>query len=271
MAVDPEVFADAADLGARAADVIADGIVAARSAGRPYLLGCPGGRSGLSTYRALAATVARRRIDLGHLVVVMMDDYVVTGPDGRPVHEDVRALHSCIRFGVEQIVEPLNAAAGPGRGVPGDHLWVPAVASPAAYDGAIADAGGIDVFLLASGAGDGHVAFNTPGAAADSRTRLVDLPDSTRRDNLTTFPSFGGDLAAVPRRGVTVGIATIVTHSAAVIMLAHGADKGTAARRLTSADAYDPRWPATVVAACAHPRLFLDRAALDAAALTAAP
>lgn len=269
MSTGPDVFADPRALGERAAELLLDGIGAAGRAGRPFLLGCPGGRSAMPVYTALADAAAARRADLSHLVVVMMDDYVVLRPDGSPRREDATAAHSCVRFGREQIVGRLNQAVGPGRGVSADRLWVPDPADPDAYEAAISRAGGIDVFLLASGSGDGHVAFNTPGAAADSTTRLVELPDSTRRDNLATFPSFGGDLSAVPRLGVTVGIDTIVRQSAAVIMIAHGAEKATAARRLLSADGYEPDWPATVVTACREPRLFLDQAAIDAAYATA--
>ena len=265
MSIEPEVFATPDDLGGRAARMIADGLVAAREAGRPYVLGCPGGRSASPTYAALAGLVRAERLDLDHLVVVMMDDYVVAGPDGTLVHEVAQAPHSCIRFGREQIVRPLDEAAGPGRGVRPEHLWFPDPADPGAYDGRIGDLGGIDLFLLASGTSDGHVAFNPAGAERTSRTRVVELPDSTRRDNLATFPSFGGDLSRVPRHGVTVGIDTIIASSASVAMLLHGREKGRAAARLLAADAYEPDWPATVVAECASPHLFLDAAALAAA------
>jgi len=265
MTVEPDVFPNPQRLGRDAAEQVADGIEQARTAGRTFLLGCPGGRSAESTYQALADLVAQRRLDLGHVVIVMMDDYLVPGPDGRLQHEDVDAAHSCIRFGLDRIVRPLSAAAGAGRGVTDDHLWVPDPDQPEAYDLRITDAGGIDLFLLASGAGDGHVAFNAPGSAEDSRTRVVPLPDTTRRDNLATFPTFGGLLERVPRHGVTVGIDTIISQSRSVLMLAHGAGKGLAARHLLAAGGYDPDWPATVFAACQAPRLLLDQAAFSAA------
>lgn len=164
MTVEPDLFADADALGAAAARTVADGLVSARQAGREYLLGCPGGRSAASTYRALAGLVRAEGVPVDHLVVVMMDDYLVPGPDGSLVHEDDEALHSCVRFGREDVVRPLDEAAGPGRGVRPEHLWVPDPADPAAYDDRLRDAGGIDLFLLASGASDGHVAFNAAGS-----------------------------------------------------------------------------------------------------------
>ncbi|MDH2443212.1 hypothetical protein QDR37_04545 [Amnibacterium sp. CER49] len=263
MHVPPAVFEDAGSLGRAAAGLVADRIAAAGD--RPFLLGGPAGRSAMSTYRALAREVAERRLDLSRLIIVMMDDYVVRTDAGELVREAPTAQHSCERFVREQIVGPLNAAAGERR-IPEQNLWMPDVSEPEQYDRRIEAAGGVDVFILASGASDGHVAFNPRGSDAASRTRILELPDSTRRDNLATFPSFGGDLANVPTHGLTVGIGTIVAVSKSVLMLVHGSDKGLAAARLSAADAYDPDWPATAFAVCRDPHLLLDQAAADAAA-----
>jgi glucosamine-6-phosphate deaminase len=260
--VEPQVFADADALGRSLARTIADGIAATPVGGR-YLLGCPGGRSPRSTYRALADEVAHRRLDLTPLVVVMMDEYVdVDESTGRARGVDPRAPHSCARFGRDEIVAPLNAAAGPGRGVTPDRLWLPDPAQPQRYDRQLSDRGGMDLFVLATGSGDGHVGFNPPGTDASTHTRVVPLAESTRRDNLRTFPSFGDDLARVPRFGVTVGIDTIRRSAKSAVLIAHGAEKVDAVRRLSAASAYDPQWPATVLADCAAPRLFVDEAAV---------
>lgn len=273
--VSPQVFAAPDHLGEAAAALILDRL-AARGPGRPFLLGCPGGRSARSTYRQLALQAASDRTDLSGLVVVMMDEYLVPGRSGRLEAVGADQPHSCRRFGAEEIVGQLNRAlrearVGQERMVPAENLWLPDVADAAAYDQRIADAGGIDLFLLASGAGDGHVAFNSPGTDRETRTRVVPLPESTRRDNLATFPSFGADLRAVPEHGLTVGIATIRELSAEVVMVLHGPDKQLAARRLMAADHYQPDWPATVLAECRSPRLFVDVAAHPTGALASAP
>lgn len=263
MRVRPEVFADPVQLGRAAAEVVADRI--ARSPGR-FLLGCPGGRSPHSTYQALATVAAERELDLSEVTIVMMDDYLTETADGLR-REDPRALHSCERFAREEIVRPINEALPPEHRLTEDAIWLPEPSDPAAYDAKIAAAGGVDLFILASGASDGHIAFNPPGAARDSRTRVVELLDSTRRDNLATFPSFGGDLDNVPRHGVTVGIETIAANSKSVLLLVHGADKGRAAKRLLSAERYEAEWPATILTECREPSFFLDRAAERAAQL----
>ena len=264
MRIAPEVFESVDEIGRSVATTIADGIAAAGKAGRRYLLGCPTGRSPEPVYRALADEVRARRLDLSHVVVVLMDDYLERGPDGtpHPVAEDLP--HSCVGWARRRIVGPL-ALAAKEAGVSGDvTTWAADPADPAAYDARIRDAGGIDLFLLASGASDGHIAFNPPGSPRDSVTRVVELGEATRRDNLATFPEFP-NLQAVPTLGVSVGISTIADLSTSVVMLVHGSDKVEAYHRLATALDYEPDWPATILTECRRPRLVAD---LTAAAPT---
>jgi glucosamine-6-phosphate deaminase len=259
--VEPTVFDGAGEIGCALAALIADELSATGPRG-PFLLGCPSGRSPWSTYRSLAREVAARQLDLSGLVIVMMDEYVERDEGtGAMRRVDPGAPHSCLRFGQAEIVDRLNAAAGPGRGIGPGRYWVPDPASPERYDQLIADHGGIDLFILASGASDGHVAFNPPGTGRDTRTRIVRLAEQTRQDNLHTFPSFSGDLNRVPRYGVTVGVRTIREYSKRVVMVAHGDHKARAVRRMAESDRYLPEWPATVLAECARPALFVDAAA----------
>jgi glucosamine-6-phosphate deaminase len=261
MLVEPTVFDGPEAVGRALAALVADRIEAA-GAGRTFLLGCPSGRSPWTTYVALAREVADRRLDLTGLVIVMMDEYVERDDGtGEMRLIDSTAAHSCLRFGQKEIVDRLNAAAGPGRGITQDRYWVPDPAAPGDYDRRIADHGGVDLFILASGAGDGHVAFNPPGTGPDTATRVIRLADQTRRDNLHTFPSFGKDIDRVPRYGVTVGVGTIREQSKQVVMVAHGEPKARAVRRVALADSYEAEWPATILADCQRPLLFIDEAA----------
>jgi len=262
MRVQPTVFDGPEVLGHALATLIAERLAEAAEAGRPFLLGCPSGRSPQSTYTALAREVTARDADLSGLVIVMMDEYVERDQHTGAMHRiDPSAPHSCVRFGQVEIVDQLNAAAGPGRGISPDRYWVPDPAAPQEYDAMIADHGGIDLFIVASGAGDGHVAFNPPGSGRDTGTRVVRLAEQTRQDNLNTFPSFGREIERVPHYGVTVGVATIREQSKQVVMVAHGEAKARAVRRVAEADSYRPEWPATVLTECARPLLFVDEAA----------
>ena len=207
-------FDDAAALGRALAREIVDA--------RPSLLGCPAGRSLLSTYRALAGS----SLDA---TIVMMDEYVPVPPPG--------AHHSCRGFALREIAAPL--------GLPAERVWLPDPDDPAAYDERIAAAGGVDLFLLASGASDGHVAMLAPGSPRDGRTSLVDLAETTRRDNLRTFPEFAS-LDEVPHRGVSVGLG-VIGEARALRLVLHGEDKRRAVDRLLALDAFDPAWPASIV------------------------
>jgi glucosamine-6-phosphate deaminase len=259
MKVPVTVFSDAVSLGEALAAEIADGIVTANDAGCRYVLGCPGGRSPRSTYQALTDLVSRRHLDLSQVVIAMMDDYVVpAGPSFQAVPDH---LHfSCRRFAADEIVSPLNAAAGAGRGIAAESVWFPDPTKPADYDYRLSEAGGVDLFIVASGASDGHVAFNPPGTTRDARSRVVSLAESTRRDNLATFPAFGS-LAEVPGHGVTVGVATIAELSARVVLLAEGEAKAPAIARVRDLSDYEPSWPASIITLCRNPSIYADLAA----------
>jgi glucosamine-6-phosphate deaminase len=259
MAARVEIHDDPEALGrSLAADVLAalqaDGLDR-----RPVLLGCPGGRSLRPTYRAIGAQAARQELDLSRLVILMMDEYLVT-KEGRLTACDPAAHYSCRRFGLEQIRDAFNAGLAPASRLPPENVWLPDAAHPEEYDRRIADAGGVALFLLASGASDGHVAFNPPGSPRNSRTRIVPLAESTRMDNLRTFPQFKS-LEEVPTHGVSSGIATIADLSRRAILVLTGADKRMAAERVTATRSYDPEWPSTVIHECREARIVLDRAA----------
>lgn len=123
-----------------------------------------------------------------------------------------------------------------------------------AYEDAIVAAGGLDLQLLGIGR-NGHIAFNEPGAAFDSRTRVVELAPATRDAARASFDAPD----RVPSRGLTMGIGTILA-ARRLLLLATGPDKADAV-----ADALRPP-PSTDRPASAlqlHPdaRIVADQAA----------
>mgnify|MGYP005857499077 CR=1 FL=1 len=86
------------------------------------------------------------------------------------------------------------------------------------YERRLRQAGGIDLAILGIGR-NGHIAFNEPGSAFDSRTRLVSLAASTIRDSRRFF---GG--SPVPHLALTMGIGTIM-EARRVLLLASGRKK----------------------------------------------
>jgi glucosamine-6-phosphate deaminase len=90
----------------------------------------------------------------------------------------------------------------------------------ASYERRIRELGGIALQLLGIGI-DGHIGFNEPLSALQSRTRAKALTPSTLRQNVAMFD---GDMTKMPRRAITMGVGTIL-ESRRCVMLATGPTK----------------------------------------------
>jgi glucosamine-6-phosphate deaminase len=156
----------------------------------------------------------------------------------------------------EQLLGRIDIEPARRRHLDGDVAAARVGAACAGYEAAIARAGGLDLALLGLGR-NGHIAFNEPGSARDSRTRRVTLHEDTRLD---LARSVGAQ--AVPREALTMGVATILA-ARQVVLLALGARKSEVVARLLDGPV-GPDCPASFVRE--HPRalVVLDR---EAAAL----
>ena len=256
-----EILETADQIGTRLAERLLSEIENARATGRRYVLGCPTGRTPRPIYGAIAARLEAAPQDLSHLVLAMMDEYLI-GDRAQLEYAPSEKPWSCHHFARHEIVTRWNAGLPESFRMAKDAVWFPDPRNPAGYEARIAEAGGIDFFILASGATDGHVAFNPPGSAIESRTRVIALSEQTRRDNLQTFPAFGS-IDAVPRYGVSVGIATI-TEARSAAMVLTGSSKRESFERVANAERYDPQWPATVIHEISSGEILADREAASA-------
>ncbi len=94
----------------------------------------------------------------------------------------------------------------------------------AAYDQQIETLGGIDLQVLGIG-NNGHIGFNEPGSSIFSKTRLVNLDNSTRIANAYEFQN----ISKVPRLAVTMGISTILK-AKRILLMAWGMKSNIVAR-----------------------------------------
>ena len=144
-------------------------------------------------------------------------------------------LRGVTMFAVDEFLTAARTTPGTNSAFFKQHLRVPVkalhVPNPSAEDpqehitsfaGAVRRAGGMDLCLLGIGT-NGHVAFNEPGSEADSRARVVELADETRRAHAATF----GSVDAVPRRGLTLGIADLL-EAREILVIAAGEHKSRA-------------------------------------------
>jgi glucosamine-6-phosphate deaminase len=94
----------------------------------------------------------------------------------------------------------------------------------AAYEQTFEEAGGIDLQILGIGL-NGHIGFNEPGSSIFSKTRLVNLDNTTRIANTYEFEN----ISKVPRLAITMGISTIL-QAKRILLMAWGSKAAIVAR-----------------------------------------
>lgn len=211
-----EVFvtADADAAARRAAREVLAGLRRVKPDGAGLVLGLATGSSPLGLYRELAAAVRAGEADFSAASGFALDEYVGLPPGHPQGYRQVLLREVCAVIGLPP--ERLHVPDGSGR----DESAL--VAGAAAYEQAIADAGGVDVQILGIGV-NGHLGFNEPGSALTSRTRIKRLAARTRSDNARFFDR----LDDVPTHCVTQGLGTVLD-ARRLVLVATGASKSGA-------------------------------------------
>ncbi|MCP3919440.1 MAG: glucosamine-6-phosphate deaminase [bacterium] len=212
------------------------------------VLGFATGSTMCGVYAELVRLVREEGLDLSGVVAFNLDEYL-----GIPA-ADPRSFRSFMRHALFDYVN-----------VPEDAIHIPdpelARFDPAGYglryEETIRAAGGLDLQLLGLGR-NAHIAFNEPGSAADSRTRVVELDDVTRRVAESNGTA-GFAVGSAPTRAVTMGIATIL-EARRLRVLAFGEEKAQA----VAATVFGPRTadvPASLLQGHADVEVWVDTAA----------
>jgi glucosamine-6-phosphate deaminase len=174
------------------------------TADRPFVLGLPTGSSPLGVYRELIAHHRAGRVSFANVVTFNMDEYV--GLDEKHPQSYHRFMWDNFFSHVDVRRENVNILDGTAPDLD---------AECAAYEKAIAAAGGVDLFLGGVGP-DGHIAFNEPGSSLSSRTRRKSLTQDTRIANARFFD---GDISKVPATALTVGVGTVMDSREVLIVI----------------------------------------------------
>lgn len=200
---------DRAQAEREAAATIADLVRDRTARDESAVLGLATGRSPIGIYDRLASEHARG-LSFARVTTFNLDEYW-------PIALSHPA--SFHRFMHERLYDRVDLPRGQ-RNVPNGSLPEADLARHCAdYEARIVAAGGIDVQLLGLGL-NGHIGFNEPGSTRESRTRRVQLDESTRRANAAAFASPD----EVPRHAITMGIATIL-EARRIVLLCFGAAK----------------------------------------------
>lgn len=216
----------------------------------PWVLGLSTGRTFLPALRALCAL---EEVDWRRLRLVLPDAYCRELDNGYELFPPVSNLNP-VHFIHVNLFEPVRRNWG--YRFSSSQVWLP---DPNDLHGSEAQlrSSMVDLMLLASGSGDGHVAFNPPGTAMEAMTSIVELPESTKQDNIATYPDFRS-VRDVPALGVTLGIRTIIEVSRQAVLVAAGVDKARALAMIGRHTTYSPSWPASVIHECRFSRVLTD-------------
>jgi glucosamine-6-phosphate deaminase len=234
------VFDDRLEL----ARALADEIEALARRPQGAVLGLATGSTPVDTYRELARRHREAGLSFARVRTFNLDEFIGLAAD----HPQ-----SFRRWARENLFDHVDFAHSAFPDVAARDLG----AAARDYEDEIRAAGGLDLQVLGIGR-NGHIGFNEPGSARDTRTRAVELHAWTREDAARAF----GGLAAVPLRAVTMGVATILD-ARRLRVLALGARKAGIVRAALH-EPVGPAVPATFLREHADARLYLDR---EAAAL----
>ena len=207
------------------------------------VIGVATGSSPLSLYADLARRIGEGTLDLSRARAFSLDEYV-----GVPA-SDPRSYAWTIRT---TVTEPLGL--DPALVTTPDGAAADVDAAAAAYDQAIAAAGGVDIQVLGIGS-NGHIGFNEPTSSFASRTRIKTLAERTRADNARYF----NEGEEVPTHCITQGLGTIMD-ARHVVLVAQGEQKADAVARAVEGPV-SAMCPGSILQFHRHATLVLDEAA----------
>lgn len=219
---------------------------------KPFVLGLPTGGTMVDMYANLRLFYKEGLLDFQNVVTFNMDEYAGLPPD------HPQSYHSYMRQNLfdEVNLRPENT-----------HILNGQTDNPQkeceAFEAEIARLGGIDLFVGGVGR-NGHIAFNEPGSAFNTRTRPVVLAHSTIEANSRFFLN---DQTRVPKTALSVGIGT-VTDAKEVLFIASGEKKAHAVARVMQPGT-DLNCPLTALKIHPHATLLADPAACSSLTGTA--
>ena len=172
------------------------------------VLGLATGRTMECVYDRLARMHADEGLDFSLVRTFNLDEYVGLSSDDSHSYGHYMAEHLFRRVNIDIRNTHLP-----------DGMASDLKAEARRYEAQIEECGGIDLQLLGIGE-SGHIGFNEPLSALRSRTREKALTPRTLAQNAALFSSADD----VPRRGITMGVGTIL-ESRRCLMLATGQGK----------------------------------------------
>ncbi|GAN69889.1 glucosamine-6-phosphate deaminase [Acetobacter orleanensis] len=168
------------------------------------VLGLATGRTMEAIYAQLAEKAQNEALDFSDVTTFNLDEYI-----------GLAANHpQSYRYYMQEHLFGLINISAENTHVP-DGTAEDVKAEARSYENRIAQAGGIDLQLLGLGE-NGHIGFNEPLSALNSRTHVVTLAQATLRQNAGMF---NNDMEQVPTRALTMGTGTILDAREALLVV----------------------------------------------------
>jgi glucosamine-6-phosphate deaminase len=196
----------------------------------------PTGNTPLGLFKHLVAQYQSGHISFERAHIVVLDEYAGLAPN------DSRSLTGWLE---RELLSHINIPKAHVHGFEN---------GPEAMETTIRMLGGIDLVVLGLGP-NGHLGFNEPGSAFDSRTRVVDLTP----ESITSNAAYWGSEDRVPRHGVTLGLGTLA-QSRAILLMVSGPKKQGIFQKMMQ-DPVSPANPATMLRQLPQAQVFIDAAA----------
>jgi len=219
--IDVEIYADGKAGSKAIAKTIASLIKSKQKAKKKCILGLATGSSPKRLYAELVRMHEEEGLSFKNVVTFNLDEYY-------PITKE--ASQSYNRFMFTNLfshvdIDPKNIHIPNGE-IDKDDIKTEC----ANYEKEIEKEGGIDLQILGIG-NNGHIGFNEPGSGIYTRTRLVNLTNSTRQANSFEF----ANMSEVPRQAITMGINTILK-SKQIVLMAWGEGKADAVKQAVEED-----------------------------------
>jgi glucosamine-6-phosphate deaminase len=183
------------------------------------VMGLPTGATPLPIYARLVDSYRAGRVSWKGVTTFNLDEYIGLG-EAHPA--------SYAAYMRRELFDHIDCPPAQ-RHIP-NGMAFDADAESSAYEEAIAAAGGLDLMLLGLGR-NGHIGFNEPGSDFASRTRPVDLTQSTLLANSTFFNLDEKQ----PTKAISMGIGTIL-EARRTIIVATGSTKAESVQRSIRGD-----------------------------------
>lgn len=174
------------------------------AANQPCVLGMATGGTPIDLYAELVRMHREEGLSFKHVITFNLDEYY---PIDKNAYQSYWSfMHRHLFNHVD--IDPANIHI-PNGSWPKDEIKKYC----AEYENEMEKAGGVDLQILGIGL-NGHIGFNEPGSSLYSRTRLVNLQNTTRIANTYEFEN----ISKVPRLAITMGIGNILKAKRIILM-----------------------------------------------------